>query len=42
VLDAEVLTDPAWNNTTVLQGDVVEGVTALKAQDDELRLMVFP
>jgi dihydrofolate reductase len=26
------LTDPAWNNTTVV-GDAVEGVTALKAQD---------
>ncbi|MGX6603801.1 dihydrofolate reductase family protein [Micromonosporaceae bacterium Da 78-11] len=26
------LTDPAWNNTEVLQGDLVEAVTALKAQ----------
>ena len=27
------LTDPAWNNTEVLQGDLVEEVTKLKAQD---------
>ena len=27
------LTDPAWNNTEVLQGDLVAAVTALKAQD---------
>ncbi|MEU4555867.1 dihydrofolate reductase family protein [Micromonospora violae] len=26
------LTDPTWNNTEVLQGDLVEAVTALKAQ----------
>jgi dihydrofolate reductase len=32
VVVSNTLTDPAWNNTTVLQGDVVEGVTALKAQ----------
>jgi dihydrofolate reductase len=33
VVVSSTLTDPAWNNTTVLHGDVVEGVTALKAQD---------
>jgi len=27
------LTDPAWSSTTVLRGDVVEGVTELKALD---------
>jgi dihydrofolate reductase len=27
------LTDPEWNNTEVLQGDTVEAVTKLKAQD---------
>ena len=27
------LTDPTWNNTEVLQGDLVEAVTKLKAQD---------
>jgi dihydrofolate reductase len=27
------LTDPAWNNTTVLEGDVVKRVTELKAHD---------
>ncbi|GGO26808.1 dihydrofolate reductase family protein [Micromonospora parathelypteridis] len=27
------LTDPTWNNTEVLQGDLVEAVTALKAQE---------
>ncbi|ETK30910.1 dihydrofolate reductase family protein [Microbispora sp. ATCC PTA-5024] len=27
------LTDPEWNNTTVLKGDLVEEVAALKAQD---------
>ncbi len=27
------LTDPTWNNTEVLQGDLVEEVTKLKAQD---------
>jgi dihydrofolate reductase len=33
VVVSSTLTDPAWNNTTVLRGDVVEGVTALKAED---------
>ncbi len=33
VVVSSTLTDPAWNNTTVLHGDVVEGVTGLKAQD---------
>jgi dihydrofolate reductase len=33
VVVSSTLTDPAWNNTTVLRGDVVEGVTELKAQD---------
>ena len=27
------LTDPAWNNTEVLQGDLIAAVTALKARD---------
>ncbi|MGI5149873.1 dihydrofolate reductase family protein [Plantactinospora sp. CA-294935] len=27
------LTEPEWNNTEVLQGDLVEAVTRLKAQD---------
>lgn len=27
------LTDPTWNNTEVLKGDLVEAVTQLKAQD---------
>jgi dihydrofolate reductase len=27
------LTDPTWNNTEVLQGDLVEEITKLKAQD---------
>ena len=30
---SSTLTDPHWNNTTVLSGDVVEGVTELKARD---------
>jgi dihydrofolate reductase len=33
------LTDPQWNNTTVLQGDLVEEVTKLKAQDGKDILM---
>ncbi|SCG73679.1 dihydrofolate reductase family protein [Micromonospora inositola] len=33
------LTDPKWNNTTVLQGDLVEEVTKLKAQDGKDILM---
>jgi dihydrofolate reductase len=33
VVVSTTLSDPAWNNTTVLQGDAVEGVAALKAQD---------
>jgi dihydrofolate reductase len=28
-----MLTDPEWNNTEVIQGDVVAAVTALKAQE---------
>jgi dihydrofolate reductase len=27
------LTNPTWNNTEVLQGDLIEAVTALKAQE---------
>jgi dihydrofolate reductase len=51
VVVSSTLTDPEWNNTTVLSGDPVEGVTALKAQGDgrivvggskTLRLMVVP
>lgn len=33
VVVSRTLTEPAWNNTTVLKGDVVEGVTELKAQN---------
>lgn len=33
VVVSSTVTDPTWNNTTVLAGDVVEGVTELKAQD---------
>ena len=33
VVVSSTLTDPAWNNTTVLGGDVVAGVTELKQQD---------
>ena len=33
VVVSSTLTDPAWNNTTVLDGDVVAGVTELKRQD---------
>jgi dihydrofolate reductase len=32
VVVSSSLTDPAWNNTTLLRGDVVTGVTALKQQ----------
>jgi dihydrofolate reductase len=33
VVVSGTLTDPAWNNTIVLQGDVVDDVTELKSQD---------
>jgi dihydrofolate reductase len=33
------LTDPEWNNTEVLQGDLVEEVTKLKARDGKDILM---
>jgi dihydrofolate reductase len=33
VVVSSTLTDPEWNNTTVLRGDPVKGVTELKAQD---------
>jgi dihydrofolate reductase len=33
------LKDPEWNNTTVLEGDLVEEVTKLKAQDGKDILM---
>ena len=33
VVVSGTLTDPAWNNTTVLAGDVVAGVTELKQAD---------
>jgi dihydrofolate reductase len=33
VVVSSTLADPEWNNTTVLPGDVAEGVTALKAGD---------
>jgi dihydrofolate reductase len=32
VVVSSTLTDPQWNNTTVLEGDAVAGVTALKQQ----------
>jgi dihydrofolate reductase len=33
VVVSSTLTDPEWNNTTVLRRDVVEGVVELKEQD---------
>jgi dihydrofolate reductase len=33
VVVSTTLTDPEWNNTTVLEGDAVAGVTALKKED---------
>jgi dihydrofolate reductase len=33
VVVSSTLTDPEWNNTTVLHGDGVAGVTELKKQD---------
>ncbi|MEU5948662.1 dihydrofolate reductase family protein [Micromonospora sp. NPDC047465] len=33
------LTDPEWKNSEVLQGDLIEAVTALKAQDGKDILM---
>jgi dihydrofolate reductase len=33
VVVSSTLTDPEWSNTTVLQGDVVDGVIDLKKQD---------
>jgi dihydrofolate reductase len=33
VVVSSTLTDPPWNNTEVLTGDVVDGVSALKAED---------
>lgn len=33
VVVSSTLTGPEWTNTTVLSGDVIEGVRALKAQD---------
>jgi dihydrofolate reductase len=34
VVVSSTLTDPEWNNTTVLSGDPVEGVPRLKAEGD--------
>ena len=34
VVVSNTLSDPEWNNTTVLTGDVVAGVTGLKARGD--------
>src|SRR5215216_369593 len=44
---SSTLESPTWNNTTVLNGDVLEEVEKLKGEIegdivDELRLMVFP
>lgn len=33
VVVSNTLTDPTWNNTTVLSGDIAAGVTALKEQE---------
>lgn len=33
VVVSSTLTDPTWNNTSVLRGDVVAGVTELKQED---------
>ncbi|MCU1428247.1 MAG: bifunctional deaminase-reductase domain protein [Actinomycetia bacterium] len=33
VVVSSTLTEPAWNNTTVIRGDVVNEVTGLKGQD---------
>ncbi len=33
VVVSRTLSDPQWNNTTVLDGDVVKGVSELKARD---------
>ena len=33
IVVSKTLKDPHWGNTTVMTGDVVEGVRALKAQD---------
>jgi dihydrofolate reductase len=33
VVASSTLTDPEWTNTTVLQGDVVDGVSELKKQE---------
>jgi dihydrofolate reductase len=33
VVVSSTLTDPTWNNTTVIDGDVVAGVTELKQRD---------
>jgi dihydrofolate reductase len=33
VVVSNTLTEPTWNNTTVISGDAVAGVTALKEQD---------
>ena len=35
IVVSSTLTDPEWNNTTVLRGDVVEGVSRLKAEDGD-------
>jgi dihydrofolate reductase len=41
---SSTLQDPAWNNSTVLRGDVVSEVSTLIEHDlaDELRLMIYP
>jgi dihydrofolate reductase len=33
VVVSNTLTDPGWNNTTVLSGDAIEGIRALKEQE---------
>jgi dihydrofolate reductase len=39
VVVSSTLTDPQWQNTTVLSGDVVEGITKLKDETDDVILV---
>jgi dihydrofolate reductase len=40
VVASTTLTDPSWTNSEVIQGDLVEGVRALKEEDGEGTIMV--